>query len=58
MCDSVTEDDNAQWLAVNRRQFAAMGAGAATLAMAPGCVARCAPMAAEDAIAQDHHHHG
>jgi carboxymethylenebutenolidase len=39
MCDSVTEDDNAQWLAVNRRQFAAMGAGAATLAMAPGCVA-------------------
>lgn len=39
MCDSVTEDDNAHWLAVNRRQFAAMGAGAATLAMAPGCVA-------------------
>ena len=23
MCDSLTEDDNAQWLAINRRQFAA-----------------------------------
>lgn len=39
MCDSLTEDDNAQWLAINRRQFAAIGAGAATLAIAPGCVA-------------------
>lgn len=35
MCDDITESENAGWL--NRRQFAALGAGAAALAALPGC---------------------
>ncbi len=45
MCDDLTEADNAAYLAnlsVNRRRFAVMGAGAATLATIPGCIAKVA----------------
>lgn len=40
MCDEVTEQENARWLSrsvINRRQFAAIGAGTATLGVLPGC---------------------
>lgn len=50
MCDEATEHDNAAF-ALNRRQFAAMGAGAAMLAVAPGCVASPGPVPAADALA-------
>lgn len=57
MCDELTESDNERFLAqvypaqghpaqgypVDRRRFAALGAGAAVLAVAPGCVANPAP---------------
>jgi len=39
MCDDLTEQDLKQAMALDRRTFAAIGAGAATLALAPGCVA-------------------
>ena len=42
MCDDLTEADNIDYLArlsVDRRRFAVMGAGAATLATIPGCIA-------------------
>ncbi len=35
MCDETTEIDNAAWL--SRRQFSALGAGAAVMAAVPGC---------------------
>ncbi len=40
MCDDVTEAENGHWLLgrkVGRREFAAVGAGAAVLAMMPAC---------------------
>jgi carboxymethylenebutenolidase len=40
MCDELTEAENAAWLrgkALNRREFAAVGAGAAALTVLPGC---------------------
>lgn len=37
MCDELTERDNAAFL--NRRQFTALGAGAAALTVMPGCMA-------------------
>lgn len=40
MCDDITESENGHWLLgrkVGRREFAAMSAGAAVLAMMPGC---------------------
>lgn len=40
MCDELTEAENAQWLrskSLNRRQFAAIGAGTAALTVLPGC---------------------
>lgn len=44
MCDDLTEADNATFLArlpaLDRRRFAMMGAGAATLATMPGCMAQ------------------
>ena len=49
MCDDLTEADNARFLeqqmrgpAMGRRQFAALGAGAVTLATIPGCIAKVA----------------
>ncbi|MCW1383975.1 dienelactone hydrolase family protein [Novosphingobium sp. KCTC 2891] len=42
MCDEWTESDNAAFT-VNRRQFAAIGASAAALAVVPGCMAGPAP---------------
>jgi carboxymethylenebutenolidase len=45
MCDDLTEADNAAYLArlpIDRRRFAAMGAGAVTLATIPGCIAKVA----------------
>jgi carboxymethylenebutenolidase len=42
MCDDITETENAQWragAAVNRRQFATLGASAAALTVVPGCMA-------------------
>lgn len=36
MCDEFTEAENDQW-ALNRREFAAIGAGVAALAALPGC---------------------
>lgn len=45
MCDDLTEADNAAWLArqpLDRRRFAMLGAGAATLATIPGCLAKVA----------------
>lgn len=46
MCDPITEQDNQRWFAdkalaeaqLGRRQFGAMGASAAVLAVVPGCV--------------------
>ena len=41
MCDDITEIENGHWLLgrkLGRREFAAMGAGAAAFAMLPGCV--------------------
>lgn len=38
MCDDLTELDNAAFL--NRRQFAALGAGAAAMTVVPGCMAQ------------------
>ena len=35
MCDEITEIENAAWL--SRRQFSALGAGAAMMAAVPGC---------------------
>ena len=47
MCDELTERDNESFLresaTMDRRRFAALGAGAAVLAVAPGCVASPAP---------------
>lgn len=40
MCDDLTEQDNAAYL--NRRQFTALGAGAAALTVMPGCMAHTA----------------
>ncbi|MDF8334568.1 dienelactone hydrolase family protein [Novosphingobium cyanobacteriorum] len=40
MCDDLTELDNAAYL--NRRQFTALGAGAAALTVMPGCMAQTA----------------
>lgn len=40
MCDQDTEADNESWLALNRRQFTAFGAGAAAMAIVPGCMAQ------------------
>ncbi|MBF5091165.1 dienelactone hydrolase family protein [Novosphingobium sp. NBM11] len=40
MCDQDTEADNESWLALNRRQFTALGAGAAAMAIVPGCMAQ------------------
>jgi carboxymethylenebutenolidase len=45
MCDDLTQSDNADFLnrlSVDRRRFAALGAGAATLATIPGCIAKVA----------------
>jgi carboxymethylenebutenolidase len=45
MCDDLTEADNIDYLArlsIDRRRFAVMGAGAATLATIPGCIAKVA----------------
>lgn len=45
MCDDLTEADNAAYLAsrpVDRRRFALLGAGAATMASIPGCIAKVA----------------
>ena len=48
MCDDLTELDNTTYLArlarapIDRRRFAAIGAGAATMATIPGCMARIA----------------
>ena len=46
MCDDLTEDDNARFLSrlptLDRRRFAALGAGAVTLASVPGCIAKVA----------------
>ncbi|WP_225009696.1 dienelactone hydrolase family protein [Novosphingobium percolationis] len=42
MCDELTERDAASFL-LDRRRFAALGAGAAVLAVSPGCVGREAP---------------
>ncbi len=45
MCDDLTEADNIDYLArlsVDRRRFAVMGAGAATLVTIPGCIAKVA----------------
>ena len=42
MCDDITESENGEWLygrRVDRRQLGMMGAGAAALAVLPGCVA-------------------
>jgi len=45
MCDDITDSENDGWL--NRRQFTALGAGAAALAALPGCSkAGTAPTAA------------
>ena len=41
MCDELTEAENAAWL--SRRQFGALGAGAAVMAAVPGCIAQPAP---------------
>ncbi|WP_295531094.1 dienelactone hydrolase family protein [Novosphingobium sp. Chol11] len=42
MCDETTEIENAAWL--SRRQFSALGAGAAVMAAVPGCsLAQSAP---------------
>ena len=43
MCDDLTEADAAHWATLNRRQFAALGAGAAALASIPGCMAQTVP---------------
>ena len=40
MCDQDTEADNETWLALNRRQFTALGAGAAAMTIVPGCMAQ------------------
>ncbi|WP_371433456.1 dienelactone hydrolase family protein [Novosphingobium sp.] len=40
MCDQDTEADNESWLALNRRQFTALGAGAAAMTIVPGCMAQ------------------
>lgn len=44
MCDDLTEADNTAFLgrlpAIDRRRFAVMGAGAATMATIPGCMAK------------------
>jgi len=53
MCDDLTEIDNTTFLArlaqanpaIDRRRFAVMGAGAATLASVPGCIAKVADQA-------------
>jgi carboxymethylenebutenolidase len=50
MCDDLTENDNADFLsrlaranpALDRRRFATISAGAATLATVPGCIAKVA----------------
>jgi carboxymethylenebutenolidase len=48
MCDDLTESDNTHFLGrlasttLNRRHFAALGAGAVTLASVPGCIAKVA----------------
>lgn len=50
MCDDLTESENTQFLsqrslpnpAIDRRRFAVMGVGAATLATMPGCMAKVA----------------
>ncbi len=50
MCDDLTESDNVQFLenlaitnpTMNRRRFAVLGAGAATMATVPGCLAKVA----------------
>jgi carboxymethylenebutenolidase len=48
MCDDLTESDNSQFLrqlattTMGRRRFAALGAGAVTLASVPGCIAKVA----------------
>ena len=48
MCDDLTETENADFLsrlgrsAMGRRRFAALGAGAVTLASVPGCIAKVA----------------
>ncbi|WP_353228122.1 dienelactone hydrolase family protein [Novosphingobium sp.] len=50
MCDDLTESENSTFLgrlalanpALDRRRFAALGAGAATLAAVPGCIAKVA----------------
>ncbi|MCH7630074.1 MAG: dienelactone hydrolase family protein, partial [Proteobacteria bacterium] len=44
MCDELTERDATSFL-MDRRRFAALGAGAAVLAVSPGCVASPAPEA-------------
>ncbi|WP_226018362.1 dienelactone hydrolase family protein [Novosphingobium sp. FKTRR1] len=41
MCDDLTERDNAAFF--SRRDFTALGAGAAALAVTPGCIAQPAP---------------
>ncbi|WP_428333143.1 dienelactone hydrolase family protein [Novosphingobium sp.] len=53
MCDDLTEADNTTFLArlaqanrpIDRRRFAVLGAGAATMASVPGCIARIADQA-------------
>lgn len=57
MCDDLTEADNARFfeekgrgLAMGRRQFAAMGAGAMTLATIPGCIAKVADQTPKMAV--------
>ncbi|MCX7285942.1 MAG: dienelactone hydrolase family protein [Novosphingobium sp.] len=45
MCDEITEQENALWLgqgALDRRQFASVGAGAAALIALPGCATAAA----------------
>lgn len=44
MCDDLTDTDNTAFL-MDRRRFAALGAGAMTLATVPGCIAKVADQA-------------
>jgi len=54
MCDDLTEIENARFLdtlAIDRRRFAVLGAGAATMATIPGCIAKVADQTPGMAVA-------
>lgn len=61
MCDDLTESDNQGWLAgqkftqatLARRDFAVIGAGAAALAIVPGCEARTEAPGALTTVSRD-----